>query len=98
MNMQNIMKQAQQMQNDIKKIQLSLEKSEYIGTSSLVTAVINGNKEVLKIKINDFENISNEDVELLEDMIMIAINDAIKKADEDKNNKLSKYQGLAGML
>ena len=55
MNMQAIMRQAQQMQSEIMKIQRELEKTEYEGNSSLVTVVLNGKKEMLKLTIKDKE-------------------------------------------
>lgn len=98
MNMQAIMRQAQQMQSDIMKIQKELEKTEYEGNSSLVTVVLNGKKEMLKLTIKDKENLNSDDMDILEDMIVVAFNEAMKKADADKEKKLNKYQGLAGMM
>lgn len=98
MNMQAIMRQAQQMQSDIMKIQKELEKTEYEGNSSLVTIVLNGKKEMLKLTIKDKENLNSDDMDILEDMIVVAFNKAMKKVDADKEKKLNKYQGLAGMM
>lgn len=98
MNMQNLMRQAQQMQKDIQKIQSDLEKTEYVGSSSLVEVTINGKNEVLKVEIKNKTDFDLADLEILEDMILVATNDAVKKAVLDKEKKLSKYQGLAGML
>lgn len=98
MNMQAIMRQAQQMQSDIMKIQKELEKTEYEGNSSLVTIVLNGKKEMLKLTIKDKENLNSDDMDILEDMIVVAFNEAMKKVDADKDKKLNKYQGLAGMM
>ena len=91
MNMQAIMRQAQQMQSEI-------EKTEYEGNSSLVTVVLNGKKEMLKLTIKDKENLNSDDMDILEDMVVVAFNEAMKKVDVDKEKKLSKYQGLAGMM
>ena len=98
MNMQAIMRQAQQMQSDIMKIQKELEKTEYEGNSSLVTVILNGKKEMLKLTIKDNENLNSDDMDILEDMIVVAFNEAMKKVDADKEKKLNKYQGLAGMM
>mgnify|MGYP001029831163 CR=1 FL=1 len=98
MNMQAIMRQAQQMQSEIMKIQKELEKTEYEGNSSLVTVVLNGKKEMLKLTIKDKENLNSDDMDILEDMVVVAFNEAMKKVDVDKEKKLSKYQGLAGMM
>ena len=98
MNMQAIMRQAQQMQSEIMKIQKELEKTEYEGNSSLVTVVLNGKKEMLKLTIKDKENLNSDDMDILEDMVVVAFNEAMKKVDVDTEKKLSKYQGLAGMM
>lgn len=99
MNMQKLMMEAQKMQAKLQKEQVELENSTYEGTSSLVTVLINGKKEVKNIKINIEEDITKDDVEMLEDMLMVAMNDAVKKADADKENRLGKYsQGLSGLM
>lgn len=101
MNMQMIMQQAKKMQAQLQKDQEELEKTEYEGTSSLVNVKINGKFEVLAVKINlpEGESIEADDREMLEDMIMVAFNEAVKKADADKEKKMGKYgQGLAGLM
>lgn len=99
MNMQNLMAQAKKMQSELIKIQNDLEKNTYEGKSQLVTAVVNGKKEIVSVKIDSEADFSNEDIELLEDMIMVAVNDAISKAERDKETKLGKYnQGFSGLF
>ena len=99
MNMQKLMMEAQKMQAKLQKEQVELENSIYEGTSSLVTVTMNGKKEVKSVKLNIEEDISTEDAPLLEDMIMVAMNDAVKKADDDKEQRLGKYsQGLTGLM
>ena len=99
MNIQNLMREAQKMQKNLEKTQKELSDTTYEGTSSLVNVVLNGNKNIVSVKIKATEDFSVEDVELLEDMIMVAFNDAAKKVDEDKEKKFGKYgQGLAGLM
>ena len=99
MNMQKLMMEAQKMQAKLQKEQAELENTSYEGNSSLVKVVINGKKEVISVKLNIEEDITTEDVEMLEDMIMVAMNDAGKKADADKEKRLGKYsQGLTGLM
>ena len=99
MNIQNLMREAQKMQKNLEKTQKELNESTYEGTSSLVNIVLNGNKNIVSVKIKATEDFSVDDVELLEDMIMVAFNDAAKKVDADKEQKLGKYgQGLAGLM
>ena len=101
MNMQMIMQQAKKMQAQIQKDQAELEKTEYNGSSSSVNVKINGKYEVLEVKINlpEGEVIAADDCEMLEDMILVAMNNAINKAARDKEEKMGKYgQGLAGLM
>ena len=100
MNIQNLMREAKKMQKDLEKTQKELEKTEYEGKSSFVTVILNGNKEMKSLKI-DFDDVleGKEDMEMLEDLIVVAYNDASKKVDDDKNNKLGKYgNGLSGLM
>ena len=74
------------MQAQLQKDQEELEKNEYVGTSSLVNVKINGKYEIIEVKINlsEGEVIEVDDMEMLEDMIMVAMNDAVKKVAADK--------------
>ena len=90
MNMQNLMMQAKKMQNDIMKVQGELEKKVYEGKSQLVVASVNGKGRVLSVDI-DFSIISSEDKEVLEDMVLLAINNALEKMEADREEKLGKY-------
>ena len=99
MNIQSIMREAQKMQKKLQKDQEELANTSYEGTSSLVTVVVNGNKDVLSVKINSDESFEKEDLEMLQDMIMVAFKDATKKVDADKEKKFGKYgNGLAGLM
>ena len=99
MNIQNLMREAQKMQKNLQKTQEELLNSKYEGTSSLVTIILNGNKDILSIKINSDDVLERDDIEMLEDMIMVAFKEAAKKVDLDKEKKLGKYgQGLAGLM
>ena len=83
MNMQNLMAQAQKMQRDIQKKQDEINKTEYEGKSQIVTVKINGKKEILDLKIEKSILNDQEDLEMLEDMIKIALNDAFSKVEKD---------------
>ena len=99
MNMQKLMMEAQKMQKKLQNEQKELENSSYEGNSSLVKVVVNGKKEVKSVKINLEDDITQDDIEMLEDMIMVAMNDAVKKAEADKEQRLGKYsQGLTGLM
>ena len=94
MNIQALMKQAQSMQKDMQKIEEEIEKTTFDGESSLVKVKVNGKKEILSITINNKENLEKDDLEILEDMIMVAINNAFKKVDELREQKMSKYSNM----
>ena len=101
MNMQMIMQQAKKMQAQLQKDQEELEKTEYEGSYSLVKVTINGKYEVLSVNLQLYEGDSFdfEDKDMLEDMFMVAMNDAVKKVMIDKEKKMGKYgQGLAGLM
>lgn len=99
MNMQALMKEAQKMQKELQKTQKEIEDSIYEGSSSLVYVKMNGKKELVSVEIKNDDNMITEDLEMLQDMILLAVNDASKKVDKDKENKLSKYgRGLSGLM
>jgi DNA-binding YbaB/EbfC family protein len=86
MNIQQMMKQAQEMQNRLQKQMAELRVEGNAG-GGMVTVVINGAKQVQSVKI-DPEVVSKEDVEMLQDLIVAAINDAQRKADEEMAQKM----------
>lgn len=90
MNMQSLMMQAKKMQKDIEKSQKELESKEYIGKSQLVSATVSGANKLLSVKI-DMDELSIDDKEMLEDMILVAVNDAINQMEKDKEEKFGKY-------
>ena len=90
MNMQSLMAQANKMKRDIEKTQKELESKNYEGKSQLVTAIVSGNGKLVSLNIN-MDDFSSDDKEMLEDMILVAINNAIDKKESDKEEKLGKY-------
>lgn len=94
MNIQALMKQAQTMQKDMQKQEEEIEKTEFEGESSLVKVKVNGKKEVLSITIENKDNLEKDDLEILEDMIMVALNNAFKKVDDLREKKMSKYTNM----
>ena len=90
MNLQDMMKQAQQMQERLQKEMTALRVEGNAG-GGMVTVVMNGAKQVQSLKI-DPEVVSKDDVEMLQDLIVAAINDAHRKADE------AMAQTMGGML
>lgn len=94
MNIQALMKQAQTLQKDMQKQEEEIENTTFEGESSLVKVTVNGKKEVLSISIQNKEQLEKDDLEILEDMIMIALNNAFKKVDELREKKMSKYSNM----
>ena len=84
-NMQQLMKQAQKMQQQMEKAQEELDAKEYEASAGggMVTCKVSGKREVLSLTINP-EAVDPEDVEMLQDMIIAALNEAVKKADDAK--------------
>ena len=99
MDMKRMMMEAQKMQKELLKIQDDLAKTVYDGESSMVKVKVNGYNEVLSVMFDLDEEFAKDDVEILEDMVVVAINDAIGKAKADKEKKLGKYgSGLSGLM
>lgn len=99
MNMQKLMQEAQKMQAQLQRDQKELESTVYEGSSSLVKIKMNGKYEVMDVKIENIEEFSSEDVEILQDMIMVAMNEVLTKIKKDKEKKMGKYgHGLSGLM
>lgn len=97
MNMQNLMAQAQRLQKELEKANNEIQNSTFNGESGAVKVEISGKYEINKIEIVDDSVLS--DKELLEDMIKVALNNAISELNKTKNQKLGKYtNGLGGLL
>lgn len=97
MNMNQIMKQAQKMQKQMEEAQASLAEQTIETTSGggAITVTITGKKELRSIKINP-EVVDPDDVEMLEDLVMTAVNEAIRQADELANNTMGRITGGLG--
>jgi nucleoid-associated protein EbfC len=91
MNIQQMMKQAQQMQERMQK-QMAELRVEATSGGGMVTVVMNGAKQVQSLTI-DPEAVSKEDVEMLQDLIIAALNDAHRKADEEISKQMSGMMG-----
>jgi len=93
-NMNNMMKQVQKMQQDMAKLQEELEEREVEATAGggAVKVVATGKKTILSIKINP-EVIDEDDIEMLEDLVLAAVNEAIVKAEEMVNSEMGKITG-----
>ena len=90
----NMIKQAQKMQNDMLKAQAELEAQEYTASSGggMVTATVTGKKQLIRLDIKPVA-VDPDDVEMLCDMVMAAVNEAVKQADTAMTEGMSKITG-----
>lgn len=91
MNMQSIMAQAQKLQRDITKKKAEIDATVFEGKSEWVEIKVNGKKELVSFKIIYDGAIENDDKEMLEDMVSIALKDAFQKVDKEIEEKLGSY-------
>ena len=101
-NMQSVLKQAQKMQEDMAAAQQELEQREYSASAggSMVEATVNGKRELLRLHINP-EAVDPDEVEMLEDMVIAAVNEALRAACADSEEEMGKITGgmnLPGMF
>ena len=93
-----MMKQAQNLQKEMMKVKEEIDSTEFIGESSLVKVTIKGTKEVVKIEIDKSNSLDADDLEMLEDMIVVAMNTAMKKVDEMTEKKMGKFGNIPGLF
>ena len=94
MNQAAMMKQAQKMQQEMMRMQEEMENKSYSATSGggMVTAEVNGKHEVVSLTVKP-EAVDPDDVEMLQDMIMAAVNEAMRTADTEAANNMSRLTG-----
>ena len=98
MNMQALMRQAQNLQKDMLKVQEEIANKEFEGESSIVKVKANGNKKILSVEIDKSASLEADDLEMLEDMIMVAINNTFKDIDDYREQKMSKFGNIPGLF
>ena len=96
-NMNNLIKQAQKMQKQMEESQKELEEKEFTASAGggAVEVKVNGRREVLQVKLAE-EAVDPDDVEMLEDLIMVAVNDALRQVDESTAAAMSRFTGGLG--
>lgn len=100
-DMQGMMKKMQKMQKDMESAQATLNVKEFTGTanSDLVTVTFTGDKKCKNVSIKE-EIVDPEDIEIIEDLVLLAVNDALEKIDSETAEVMGKYSkgmGLPGM-
>ena len=98
-NMNNLMKQAQRMQRQMEEAQKELEEKEVMATAGggAVEVTVSGKHEITKIKLSE-EVVDPDDIEMLEDLIMAAANEAFRKLEEESQSSMAKITGGMGGL
>ncbi len=98
-NMANLMKQAQKMQRQMEENQKALEEKEFTAKAGggAVEVTVSGKREITKVSLKE-EVVDPEDIEMLEDLIMAAVNEALRMVEEETSQNMSKLTGgLGGM-
>ncbi|MCD8221802.1 MAG: YbaB/EbfC family nucleoid-associated protein [Clostridiales bacterium] len=96
-NMNNLMKQAQRMQRQMEETTKALEEKEYSAAAGggAVTVTVSGKKELVSVKLSE-EVVDPDDIEMLEDLIVAAANEALRKMEEDSAQAMAKFtRGLS---
>ncbi len=100
-NMQQLMRQAQKMQEQLTKAQEELDAKEYEAASGggMVTCRINGKREIVSLTINP-EAVDPDDVEMLQDLITAAVNEALRTGEKNREETMSRLApgGMGGLL
>ncbi len=98
MNMQNMISQINKMKKEMMEEKEKIDQKIFVSKNSGILIEMKGTKELIKVEIL-FDEIKNEDKEMLEDMILVAINDVINQIENETNEKLGKYtQGMPGII
>lgn len=97
MNIQALMKQAQSLQKDMMNAKEEIDNTLFTGSNSFVTVKVNGKKKVLDIKI-DTDSVDKDDIEMLQDILMVALNNAFSEVDKVTEQKMSKYANIPGLF
>lgn len=98
-NMANLMKQAQKMQKQMEEQAKEMETKEFTATAGggAIEVTVSGKREVTKVKLDE-EVVDPDDIETLEDLIMVAVNDALHQIEEQSTSAMSKLTGGMGNM
>ena len=97
MNMQAMLKQAQNMQKEMLKVKEEIDNTEFTGESSFVSVTVNGKKEIVDVTINDGD-VDKDDLDMISDLFMVAANKAMEKVDEVTEKKMAKFGNIPGLF
>ena len=99
MNMQAMLRQAQNLQKEMLKAQEEINNTVFYGENGLVKVEMKGNRKLEKVEIKKDNDFTSDDLEMLEDMILVAVNDTLAQIDKKTEEKMGKYtKGLPGLF
>ncbi len=99
MNMQAMLKQAQNLQKQMLNEQENINNTVFTAQNGLVKITMKGSKRIEKVEIDKNSDITADDIEMIEDMVMVAVNDALGQIDKMTEEKLGKYtKGMPGLF
>lgn len=99
MNMQAMLKQAQNLQKKMMSEQEEINNTSFTAQNGLVTVTMKGNRRIEKVTIDKNNDLGADDIEMLEDMVMLAVNDVLTQIDKKTEEKLGKYtSGIPGLF
>ena len=97
MNIQAMAKQVQSLQKEMLKIKDEIDNKNFTGENSFVKVTMKGSKDLVSVKI-DAESLDSDDIEALQDMIVVAVNQANKKIDAEMEEKMGKFGNIPGLF
>ncbi len=98
MNLQAMMKQAQKLQGDMTREKNEIDNTVFEHTKSFIDVKATGDKKITSLKIN-MDDITKDDLEMIEDMILVTVNEVFQKIDDETEKKLGKYtKGMPGLF
>ena len=97
MNMQALMRQAQNLQKDMMRTKEEIDNKTFEYKNSIIEVKVKGKKEILNIKIN-VEELDKDDIETIEDMVLVALNSVFKEIDKYTEEKMSKFSNIPGLF
>ena len=97
MNMQAMLKQAQALQKDMLKAKSEIDNTDFVSENAMVRITMKGTKDVSSVEMK-VDQLEKEDMEMLEEMIKSAINDANKKIDDATEKKMGKFGNIPGLF
>lgn len=99
MNMQAMLRQAQNLQKEMLKSQEEINNSTFYDENGIVKVTMKGNRKLEKVEITSENDLSKDDIEMLEDMILVAVNGALEQIDKKTEEKMGKYtKGIPGLF